>query len=128
VTGVTGRRVPDTFALPPTVSVNAPRLLANTGMPLSIASAATSPNDSFQSEGMMSNRVKEYLSPLSLCPGAAFLSAEFKLSFFNSQFSVFNPSSFPIPQPQTSSPLSTSAAFQFTIFGNTRHSIPSFPR
>ena len=41
----------------PIVSGKAPRLLASTGMPLSIASAATSPNDSLQSEGMKSSFV-----------------------------------------------------------------------
>ena len=41
----------------PIVSGKAPRLLASTGMPLSIASAATSPNDSFQSEGTTNNLV-----------------------------------------------------------------------
>ena len=39
------------------VSGSAPRLLASTGMPLSIASAATSPNDSSHSDGISSSFV-----------------------------------------------------------------------
>ena len=54
VSGVYQAGMSNTNPASPIISGRAPRLLASTGMPLTIASAGTRPNDSFHSEGIRS--------------------------------------------------------------------------
>ena len=55
--GVHRSGIVNTNPASPSVSGNAPRSLARTGMPLAIASIATRPNDSRHSDGIRTTRL-----------------------------------------------------------------------